>query len=280
MVYWRGKRKGVYKGGYRKKIIYRKSYPMYRGVGRISKMDKISLQKSTIRVKYNINIGFDFANGASHATVLLPVLTGYPNAEGGGTTIRRYPPLVVINNLYQNYAALYDEMQLVWINLKSAMFTFPTNNIAARLHALLDRKVGGTELPSNGFPIGSNVANNQGTISRLLNSNQNANIGFFSRQVGLEERTTWFDSTLALNQLQIPPNAFNYYGIKADSGRGYMPAYILNLELTSGVTSAGSVTISLALEAKFRFRNPKTITTINQTTVNPNMSEIDYSVIE
>lgn len=292
MVYFRGRRtsgyrrnSGYYYGrrdftGYRRKR-YGRPY-VYRPLG--GKLDRLSLQRNTIRIKYNFNLNFAFGASTAHSTVVLPVLVGVQTSGLVGSTTRM-PPIVGLNTLYNSYAALYDEVQIAWVHLKSALFNYPTANVAARMHVILDRKVGGEEISqSTDFPYGGNLANNQAVVSRLLNSAQNSIFNYFSAAVTNEERNTWFDSDVgnryyALAQSGSTASNAPYYGIKQDSGRGFLPAYVIDLEFPAAFTSATSVTVSLSIEVKYRFKSPKTNSTAGGGGLNPSIEDLDYTVV-
>lgn len=229
---------------------------------RLAKLDRLSLQGVSVRIKYTTNVSFAFGVNTNASVAYIGVLS---NTVSPATN----PPLIGRNSVFNTYASIYDLVQLKWVSLKSILANFPANSPSMRIHCLLDRKFNTAD--ANIVPSGTSILNNPGTVSRQLNSSQYDYIGMFTRSVLSEERTCWFDTTSSISGIQE---------LTTSTVRGFVPAYLFVLQLPNNVEAATTLSLSMTFEAKFRFRNPKIGDVTSSVSFQPVFETNDNIVIE
>lgn len=228
---------------YESNVSYnRRSYYKRNFRRRGGKLDKLSFQGLTVRIKYTYILPFNFNANSNTAVSRFPVL-------GGGTNTS--PALILQNNVFSTYANIYDEFKLQWAKLSTGITQFPVNQSAMRMHILLDRKYSGSD---GGISIDAfSIMNNPGTQSRVLNNAQYNILNFFTRASSLEEKTSYFDSTLSITSGQ----GIGAISSSHASNSGFYPGWYIVLESNASFTAQTTINLSITAEIKLRFRNPK-----------------------
>lgn len=200
-------------------------------------LDRLTMQSVSVRAKYSFNSSFSFPIDSSRSLVRIPVF------RGGGAA----PSLIGRNDVFRLYSVLYDSVRLQWIRFKNVMTVFPAQAQAMRIHVLMDRFCSPEDLDAAGAQFINSVPNNPGTVTKLLNNNQNTYINIFSRALLTDEKISWYDSSMASAII----------GLSSAPTSGYNPIFYIVLELPYNPVAAVDVNLGVMFEAKYRFRVPK-----------------------